>query len=86
LLNHPGRLYSTLEINCPDHPGILAAVGKLFVGESINIKDARITTLGERVEDLFYITNSANKPITDETEIENLIASAQETLEKRLES
>jgi len=86
LLNQPGRLYSTLEINCPDHPGILAAVGKLFVEESINIKDARITTLGERVEDLFYITNSANEPITDQTEIENLIASAQETLEKRLAS
>ncbi len=86
LLNQPGRLYSTLEINCPDHPGILAAVGKLFVEESINIKDARITTLGERVEDLFYITNRANEPITDQSEIENLIASAQETLEKRLAS
>ena len=86
LLNHPERRYSTLEINCPDHPGILASVGKLFVEESINIKDARITTLGERVEDLFYITNSVNEPITDETEIEDLISSAQEILEKRLES
>ena len=86
LLNHPERRYSTLEINCPDHPGILASVGKLFVEESINIKDARITTLGERVEDLFYITNSVNEPITDETEIEDLISSTQETLEKRLES
>ena len=60
--------------------------GKLFVEESINIKDARITTLGERVEDLFYITNSVNETITDETEIEDLISSTQETLEKRLES
>ena len=84
LSNLPGRAHSTLEINCPDHSGILATVGKIFVEESINIKDARITTLGERVEDLFYISNSDDLPITDEDEADALISTIEEALEKRI--
>ena len=86
LTNQEGRLYTTLEINCPDHPGILAAVGKLFVEESISIRDARITTLGERVEDLFYITNASGTAISDEDEGNDLVDKIKEALEKRLSS
>ncbi len=86
LTNQAGRSYSTLEINCPDHPGILAAVGKLFVEESISIRDARITTLGERVEDLFYITDAGGQSISDEDEVNDLIEKIEEALEKRLSS
>lgn len=70
LSNTEGKKYSTLEVNCPDQPGILACVGQVFADHSVNLKDARITTLGERVEDLFFITDTTDRPFTD-TELMN---------------
>ena len=43
----------------------------------VSIASASITTLGERVEDVFYVTDKDGKPVTDEStirRIENYIA------------
>ncbi len=78
LVNSPGKNYSTLEINCPDQPGILACVGQVFAESGICLKDARITTLGERVEDLFFIAGEDGKPLRD--------AAVAETLQQRIKT
>jgi len=72
IINQEGTPWSTLEVNCIDRPGILAAIGKVFAEQDIQLVNARIVTLGERVEDLFYITDAANRPITDEKRIEKI--------------
>lgn len=74
--------YSTLEINCPDQPGILACVGKVLAENDVNLQDARITTLGERVEDLFFLTGKDGSPIHDET----FQAKLQDAIKQELES
>lgn len=84
LINPSGRNYSTLEIDCPDQPGILACVGKVFADYSINLKDARITTLGERVEDLFFITDKDDKPITSAEFSDQLTEDVKSKLETHL--
>ena len=85
-LNSPGKSYSTLEINCPDQPGILACVGKVLAENDINLQDARITTLGERVEDLFFITDG-NGAAIEQDELEKKLRSDIETeLKVRLNS
>jgi [protein-PII] uridylyltransferase len=84
LTNTPNKDYSTLEINCPDQPGILACVGQVFADYSVNLKDARITTLGERVEDLFFITDKRDRPLTDMEFMEQLRDEIKSKLEDHL--
>ena len=56
---------SVLEVASPDRPGLLARIGKIFVDFNIELQAAKIQTLGERVEDVFFITDSEQQPITD---------------------
>jgi [protein-PII] uridylyltransferase len=56
---------SVLEVSSPDRPGLLARIGKVFVAFGIELEAAKIQTLGERVEDVFFITDAAQRPITD---------------------
>lgn len=84
--NSPDRSYSTVEIDCPDQAGILASIAKVFAKNEINLLDARITTLGERVEDLFFIADSSNNSIDDEQKIDTIKAELKAALEQRLDS
>ncbi len=84
LTNTEGKTHSTLEVNCPDQPGILACVGQIFADYSVNLKDARITTLGERVEDLFFITDEKDRPITSLEFMEQLQDEVKSKLEDHL--
>ncbi|MCB1710194.1 MAG: ACT domain-containing protein, partial [Halioglobus sp.] len=56
---------SVLEVASPDRPGLLARIGKIFVRYGVELQAAKIQTLGERVEDVFFITDDAQQPITD---------------------
>jgi len=46
-----------LELIAADRPGLLSEVGKVFKTLHIAIKGAKIMTVGERAEDVFYITD-----------------------------
>jgi len=56
---------TALEVVTPDRPGLLAHLGRIFMRFGIRLHRARIATLGERVEDVFYITDSYNQPLSD---------------------
>jgi [protein-PII] uridylyltransferase len=47
-----------LELIAADRPGLLSEVGKVFRAERVAINGARIMTVGERAEDVFYITGA----------------------------
>ncbi len=47
-----------LRVVASDRPGLLARLGIIFVELGINVHSAKITTLGERVEDVFYISGA----------------------------
>ena len=57
---------SVLEVNTPDRPGLLARIGRIFFDFNIELQAAKITTLGERVEDVFFITGSNRQAILDQ--------------------
>jgi [protein-PII] uridylyltransferase len=83
LINNPDKPFSTLEINCPDHSGILATLGRIFAENQVSLQDARITTLGERVEDLFFITDKDGQPIRDAARVNKLTSDIKQRLEER---
>ena len=53
-----------LSLETLDQPGLLARVGQIFLQEQIEVHAARITTLGERAEDMFYISDQNDKPLS----------------------
>ncbi|WP_196140539.1 [protein-PII] uridylyltransferase [Aliikangiella sp. G2MR2-5] len=57
--------FTRLEMTARDFPGLLATVGKTFKKCGVRLHDARITTLGEKVEDTFIVSNKDNSPIQD---------------------
>ncbi len=57
--------YSILEVISPDRHSLLATIGHIFLEHDIILSNAKISTLGERVEDVFFISDSNNNPITD---------------------
>jgi [protein-PII] uridylyltransferase len=59
------RGHSVLEVLTPDRPGLLARIGKIFFDFDIQLQNVKIATLGERVEDVFFITDKNQKPIED---------------------
>jgi [protein-PII] uridylyltransferase len=66
---------SVLELTAGDRPGLLCDVGKVLWEERVDLHAARISTLGERAEDVFYVTDRAQRPLEE---------SAAERLRQRL--
>ncbi len=52
-----------LELIAADRPGLLSEVGKVFKAEHVAINGAKIMTVGERAEDVFYITDSDGRTL-----------------------
>ena len=73
---------SVLEIVAGDRPGLLCDIGKVMMEERINLLAAKVMTVGERAEDVFYVCDSSQRPLEAET-AERLIARLREALERR---
>ncbi|MGH1372810.1 MAG: [protein-PII] uridylyltransferase [Cellvibrionaceae bacterium] len=74
-----------LEVICPDRPGLLALIARIFSRNNIQLDNAKITTLGERVEDLFFITDSEGNPLSDPELCESLQQQIRTELDQQVE-
>ncbi|SEL33916.1 [protein-PII] uridylyltransferase [Acinetobacter sp. DSM 11652] len=52
-----------VEISTLDQPGLLARIGGLFMMQGLDIHSAKIATLGERAEDIFFVTKKNGEPM-----------------------
>ncbi|KAB7627914.1 [protein-PII] uridylyltransferase [Alkalilimnicola sp. S0819] len=72
--------HTVLELITGDRPGLLSRVGYAFTTCDIRLKNAKITTIGERAEDVFFITDDAGRPISDPRQFECLRGALDELL------
>jgi [protein-PII] uridylyltransferase len=56
---------TVLELTTTDRSGLLAEIGQVFNKRHIKLHNAKITTIGSRVEDMFYISDYKLQPISD---------------------
>lgn len=61
----PDKNLTQLEITAVDMPGLLSRLGEAMDSLGIRIHNARVTTLGERAQDIFYVTTPDGQMITD---------------------
>ncbi len=65
----PVRQRTVLELIAGDRPGLLSEIGKVLLAERVDVVTARIMTIGERAEDVFYITDEQGRQLADETRL-----------------
>jgi [protein-PII] uridylyltransferase len=63
---------TVMEITTTDRPGLLSSIGRAFSDCDIKLLSAKIVTLGSRAEDVYYITDQHDQPLTDTAQIECL--------------
>lgn len=80
-VSQPEEVWSALEITAPDRPGLLALIGQFFVNKKIMLHKAKIATLGERVEDTFYITDENDQLITNPERMNAICMSLKEKID-----
>jgi [protein-PII] uridylyltransferase len=70
---------TVVEVYAPDAIGILYRLTKAFAGLGLDIRTAKVQTLGHRVVDSFYVRTAAGEKVTDPehlAEIEQAILAA----------
>ena len=61
-------------------PGLLSVIANVIATMDINITHAKIATLGERIDDIFYITTPDGKNIVQQEILEELRSRMTEAL------
>lgn len=57
---------TVMELVAGDRPGLLSTVGQVFIDLNVDIETAKIMTIGERAEDVFYIVDEDDNPLSED--------------------
>jgi [protein-PII] uridylyltransferase len=65
---------TVVEVHAPDHVGLLAQVASTFADLDVDVRTAKVSTLGERVVDVFYVHDAAGHKITKQLTLDQIKA------------
>jgi [protein-PII] uridylyltransferase len=68
----PANARTAMEVIATDRPGVLSQIASAMRFCGVRLQNAKVATFGERVEDIFYITDSHDRPVEDPVKIECL--------------
>src|SRR5690606_32735696 len=57
---------TVIELVAGDRPGLLLQVARVFEQEGVALQNAKIATIGERAEDVFFVTGEDGRPLDNE--------------------
>ncbi|MBI1390429.1 MAG: [protein-PII] uridylyltransferase [bacterium] len=80
ILNDASARFTILEMHCVDQRGLLQKTTSVISSMNMNIDFARIVTQGNRVIDVFYITDSAGDKISGSEALDSLKSSLEAML------
>jgi [protein-PII] uridylyltransferase len=64
--------HTILELIATDRPGLLSKVGQAFTRCGVRLYNAKISTIGSRAEDIFYLTDAEDRPLSGEPRQQDL--------------
>ena len=64
--NEISERFTSIYIEAADRPGILSRIGRCFLKADILVHSAKVSTLGEKIEDVFYVTDSHHKQLQND--------------------
>ncbi|MFM8507588.1 MAG: ACT domain-containing protein, partial [Actinomycetota bacterium] len=63
---------TVVEVHAPDRVGLLRDVTRVFANEGLDIRHARVVTLGDNVVDTFYLSERDGRLLDDQQRRDNL--------------
>ncbi len=78
--NDENNSRTIMQVTTTDRPGVLSSIGMAMEFCDVTLQGAKIATYGERVEDIFFITDEKNQVIDNDVKIECLQKSIADAL------
>ena len=73
--------FTCVEVTTLDVPGVLAKIGRVFFEAKLLVHNAKINNLGERAEDIFFISDDNLQPLTDPSQCNKLTQNIKNSLD-----
>jgi [protein-PII] uridylyltransferase len=61
----PSNERTVMELIAGDRPGLLLQIGAVLEAQNVILQNAKIATIGERAEDVLFISTADNRPLDD---------------------
>jgi len=78
----PNNERTVMEVITSDRPGLLSRIARALAACKVRLLNAKIATFGERVEDIFFITDENGGPLDNDEQRQCLIEKIVEALEE----
>ncbi|AFJ01896.1 (Protein-PII) uridylyltransferase [Methylophaga frappieri] len=82
--DNPQLNHTVMELYTHDRPGLISAVAQVLLSQQLQLMNAKLTTLGDQVEDVFFISNDDDNMLTS-SEQDNLYSTLKDTLMQQAE-
>ncbi|HIE65740.1 MAG: [protein-PII] uridylyltransferase [Nitrospira sp.] len=84
--NHSSQTYTVIDLYAPDRRGLLYVISKSIFDAGLTICAAKIATRLDQVVDIFYVTDSDEKKLTDPEKIKSIRTFLKDQIEANLSS